>query len=539
MFSARTQLSSGKTAVLLIFALAASLPALARPLNNKEVLVVFNRENPESERLANYYCEVRNIPPAQVLGLNPPAKADITRAEFDTTILNPLRKHFEDKGYWQRTKNSKGVLLPTSNRIRAIVLMKGMPLRIKPQPSSPPKEGEKPPADPISPRDEASVDSELALFGVETLPTKGVLKNAFFDSKIELNSTNAPFFVLVTRIDAPAYITCKKMIRDSIEAEKTGLWGRAYVDIANKFPQGQGDQWLEAIVGQQRKLGIPTVSDRFNDTLPTNYPMTDAAIYYGWYDWNVSGPFLNPSFLFRPGAIAIHLHSFSAQQLTDPHKNWSGALLTRGAAATVGNVYEPYLHLTHHFEILQDRLLKGWTLAEASWAAMPVTSWQGIVLGDPLYRPFRHLEGTGQKRAEDRDYRALAAASREWPEDDELRRTKLSAAAEKLSSGILAEGLALDFLESKDIGNARIWFTKAREMFTEKEDKLRQDIQLIAILRTEGNKSAAIAALREAKANYGTISGATAISGWLDILDPPPPPIADPTKVQQLPSVEN
>ncbi|MEP2775931.1 MAG: TIGR03790 family protein [Luteolibacter sp.] len=530
MFSACPHLSSGKkTAVILSLAFAALLlPAISRPLNSREVLVVFNNADPESERLANYYCDVRNIPPSQVIGLNPPAKADISRAEFNDTILKPLREEFEDKGYWQRTNDRQGVLLPSSNRIRAIVLMKGMPLRIKPEPVDPPKEGDKPPADPIAPRDEASVDSELALFGVETLPTKGVLKNAFFESKIELASANAPYFVLVARIDAPAYITCKKMIADAIETEKTGLWGRAYVDVANKFPQG--DQWLNEIAAQHQKVGIPTITDRFNDTLPTNYPMTDAAIYYGWYDWNVSGPFLNPSFMFRPGAIAIHLHSFSAQQLTDPHKNWSGPLLTRGAAATVGNVYEPYLHLTHHFEILQDRLLKGWTLAEASWAAMPVASWQGIVLGDPLYRPFLHLDGTGEKRDEDRDYRALAAASREWPNDTELRRSKLSSAAEKLSSGILAEGLALDFLESKDTGNARIWLGKAKEMFTEKEEKLRQDLQLIAILRTEGNKPAAIAALREAQATYGTISGAVAIGGWLDILDPPPPPIADPTK---------
>ena len=49
----------------------------------------------------------------------------------------------------------------------------------------------------------------------------------------------------------------------------------AYVDIANKFPQG--DQWLEAVVKANAEAGIPTVVDRFNDTLPKNYPMTEAA----------------------------------------------------------------------------------------------------------------------------------------------------------------------------------------------------------------------------------------------------------------------
>lgn len=532
MSTARIHPTSRKTALLLTLALAASsLLATSRPLQNTEILVVYNRTDPASERLANFYLNARDIPAEQALGLSPPQKADITRTEFDTTILTPLREHFDEKGYWQRTTDSQGILLPTVNRIRAIVLIKGIPLRITPEPASPPAENQPPPTDPISPRDEASVDSELALFGVETLPTKGVLKNVFFQSNLELANTNTPFLTLISRLDAPAYTTCKKMVTDAIAAEKTGLWGRAYIDIANKFPQG--DQWLNDIVTQHQKLGIPTLTDRFNDTLPKNYPITQAAIYYGWYDWNVSGPFLNPSFIFRPGAIAIHLHSFSAQQLTDPHQNWSAPLLTRGAAATVGNVYEPYLHLTHHFEILQDRLLKGWTLAEATWAAMPVTSWQGIVLGDPLYRPFLHLKGTGQKLPQDRDYRALAAASREWPDDPELRRSKISAAAEKLSSGTLAEALALDLLESKDTRNARIWFEKAKELFTEKEDKLRQDMQLIAILRAENNTPAAITALRQAQATYSTTSGATAIAAWLDILDPPPPPIADPTKPQQ------
>jgi uncharacterized protein (TIGR03790 family) len=50
------------------------------------------------------------------------------------------------------------------------------------------------------------------------------------------------------------------------------------------------------------------VVDRFNETLPKNYPMTDAALYYGWYEWSVNGPFINPRFKFRKGAVAMHLH---------------------------------------------------------------------------------------------------------------------------------------------------------------------------------------------------------------------------------------
>lgn len=508
--------------------LATTLMVDARTLSNREVLVLYNKADPDSARLAEAYQNVRAIPTDQILGLTMPLKADITRDEYEDSIAKPLRKAFDDKGWWKRQRDPQGLLLPTENKIRAIVLMRGVPLRIQPIPTKP-EEGAKPPADPISPRDEACVDSELAMFGIESLPTKGVLKNSFYESEKLLSETNFPFFVLTARIDAPSYATCKQMIIDAVETENHGLWGRAYVDVANKFPEG--DMWLNKVISQNMGVGIPTVTDRFNDTLPKNYPMTEAAIYYGWYDGNVSGPFLNPTFIFRPGAVAVHLHSFSADQLSDPHKNWCAPLLVRGAAATVGNVYEPYLHLTHHFDIMHDRLLKGWSFAEAAWASMPVTSWQGVVLGDPLYRPFMHIDGTGEKRAEDRDFRAIRAAMRQWPDETEERRKKLADAAANLKSGDLAEGLALEYKEQGDIANARLWLGKAKDLHTTKEDKLRQDIQLIAIERAAKNNPAAITALRNAKAEYGTIAETEALSGWLDILDPPPPPVADPTKI--------
>lgn len=503
----------------------------AQYLTPRDILVIYNKADPESGKLAQAYQSARGLADSRLLGLDLPLKPDITRGEYEKTLVAPLRKYMDEMEWWKRARDPQGLLIPTENKIRAILLMRGVPLRITPAPVPPPKEGEKPPEDPISPRDEASVDSELAMFGIEGLPTKGVLKNAFSDSKVPLSGANVPYIVLTSRIDAPTYAICKRMIDDAVETEQTGLWGRAYVDIANKFPQG--DQWLEAIVSQNRKTGIPTVTDRFNDTLPKNYPMTDASLYYGWYDWNVSGPFLDTGFQFRKGAVAIHLHSFSGQQLTNAHQNWCAPLLVRGAAATVGNVYEPYLHLTHHFVILHDRLLKGWTFAEASWAAMPVASWQGIVLGDPLYRPFRHIDGTGKNQPEDRDFRALRAASRQWPDDDAVRREKLSAAAEKLKSGTLAEGLAMDFRESKDLENAQLWMAKARDFFPDRPNKLRQDLQLISILREQGKKPEAIQALRSAKETYGALPEAESVSGWLDILDPPPPPIADPTKPGQ------
>ncbi len=467
-----------KLLLCIVFALLSFIPTHAQHLSKDEILIVYNSSDEESKKLADFYQTQRNIPKDQSIGLDLPNKRDISRADFDNKILRPLRDQFDNNGWWQRARNKENILLPTKNKIRAIVLMRGVPLRI----SADNKSQKTDPKDPISPRDEASVDSELALFGIQTLPTKGILKNFFHTSNLPLSKSNIPHLVLVTRIDAPSYATCKTMIRDAIETEKHGLWGRAYIDIADKFPQG--DKWLESISQLNQKTGIPTITDLSKATLPKNFPLTETALYFGWYDRNISGPFLNSNFRFRPGAIAVHIHSFSAEQLTDPHKNWCAPLLTRGATATLGNVYEPYLHLSHHLDIFHDRLLKGWTLAEASWAAIPVCSWQAVVLGDPLYRPFLHFDGSGTQRDQDRDFRAIRAAHREWPDDPKLRREKLTAAADKLSSGNLAEALALDFIESKDTSNAKSWLNKAEKYYSNEEDKIRQRLHRDALSRS-------------------------------------------------------
>jgi len=517
----------------LVWLCLAGFPACLLAVPTPEsVAILYNSTVPESKQLAEIYREARGIPMENVIALDMPAKADITRDEFDKTILKPLRNEFERRSWWKRQPRTDGVTLPVVNKIRVLVTMRGVPLRIQqtpPPPAKPAANGAPPaPQDPIKGHDEASVDSELAMFGVEGVPMDGVLQNKFYQDERSITEANMPFLVLTARIDAASLATCERMIHDAVEAEKTGLWGRAYVDIANKIPQG--DQWLEEVVKADDAAGITTVVDRYNDTLPKNYPMTDAAIYYGWYDWSVSGPFLNASFRFRKGAVAMHLHSFSAQQLSDPNTNWSAGLLERGAAVTIGNVYEPYLHLTHDFSILQKRLLAGSTWVEACWAAMPVTSWQGVVLGDPLYRPFRHLDGSGEKQESAIEYRALRAAALQWTNDPVERLAQLEKAADRMKSGVIEEAVGLDFLRTGRTAEAAQAFRQAKGFYMRMADKLRQDFHLITIDRTANRKDLAVKGLRDAQIHYGPIPEAEALKGWLDILDPPPPPPADPTK---------
>ena len=516
-----------RSALILLLLAAFPLPAGAA-LRPESVAVLYNSAVPESRQLAEIYRQAREIPLENLIALDMPVTPDISRENYEKWILKPLRREFGSRGWWKRQTDGGGVTLPVANHIRVLVTMRGVPLRIQPVPKAAAKAGAPPPQNPAAGHDEASVDSELAMFGVEGVPIDSVLQNKFYQSEKSITEAAMPFLVLTARIDAPTFATCERMIRDAVAVEKTGLWGRAYVDIANKFPQG--DQWLEAVVKSNATAGIPTVVDRFDDTLPKNYPMTGASLYYGWYDWSLSGPFLNPRFEFRKGAVAMHLHSFSAEQLADPAKNWCGGLLEKGAAVTVGNVYEPYLHLTHDFGILHQRLLDGHSWVEACWMAMPVTSWQGVVLGDPLYRPFSHFDGGGVKEDGDIEFRALRAAALQWKNDLLEQRKQLEKASERMQSGVLAEAVGLSSLQKNDPASAAQWFRTAKTRYTSTEDKMRQDFHLIAIDRAAKRKDLAVQGLRAAQLSYGPLPEADALRGWLDILDPPPPPVADPTK---------
>jgi uncharacterized protein (TIGR03790 family) len=493
--------------------------AFAAAPDPASVAVLYNSSVPESKKLADTYRAARNIPAENLIGLPLPKDDDISRKDYDEKIAKPLRAEFTARDWWKLGKNPENLTLPVRNRIRYLVTVRGVPLRIlntsaEPVPNDP--------QNPFDRHDEASVDSELSLFGIQGLPTVGIINNAYFKSEKRITDVQMPFLFIVGRIDAANWETCERMIRDAVSAEKTGLWGKAYVDLANKFPQG--DEWLRGIADTNFAVGIPTVVDLFHDSLPTNYPMTDASLYYGWYEDSLNGPFLNPAFQFRPGAVAMHIHSFSAGQIRDPFKNWSAGLLSKGAACTVGNVHEPYLGLTHHFDILHKRLLDGYTFGEAAYAATPALSWQTVVFGDPLYRPFIHLDGGGEKTPQDNDYRALRLASMEWGEEPDELNTQLSKAAERTKSGVLAEGLGLRLRAKSRNDEAKKWFTTAKESYVLGADKARQNFNLIEIDRVKGFKEVSIAALKEAQTLYANTPEASAFEAWTNLLAPPPPP---------------
>ena len=72
-------------------------------------------------------------------------------------------------------------------------------------------------------------------------------------------------------------------------------------------------------------------------------------------------------------------------------------MLEDGVAATIGPVGEPYLQAFPVPEIFFSYLIDGYlSLAECYLLSLPYLSWQMVLVGDPLYRPFKYRTVTGQ-----------------------------------------------------------------------------------------------------------------------------------------------
>ncbi|MDW8344263.1 MAG: TIGR03790 family protein [Verrucomicrobiae bacterium] len=338
------------------------------------VLLVHNANEPGGLELAEHYRQLRGVPTNNMVAIRTRVAETITREEFQREILEPLR----------------GVIRERPS-IYYVVTFYGVPLRIEhdptvgelPMPENSPAEFQ---------HNRASVDSDLAVLLRDGVPLRGAVTNPFFGWRGAFGATTLPRrLALVGRLDGPDPATVRRMMDDAVRIERVGLAGRVYLDargIQNGDGYQQGDDWLRDAAVAFREAGFEVELDERGETLPADAAVTDAAVYAGWYAHHADGPFAREDFQFLPGAVAYHIHSFSAASVRTRTAHWCGPLLARGAAVTAGNVYEPYLSLTPHVNIWIRRLLDGSTWIEALYASVPALSWQTTMIGDPLYRPF-------------------------------------------------------------------------------------------------------------------------------------------------------
>jgi uncharacterized protein (TIGR03790 family) len=459
-------------------------------------IVVFNNDVPESVELAKFYAQKRDIPHEHVIGLSISKTEEISRDEYDTMIRDPLRAIFKERGWWKLNEPRGGPITVASNSIRFVAVIKGVPLKIRAVANYP---GDKPGGPPLGDRNDASVDSEIAALGAFSDQISGVLPNPYFQSYRAIAEAENSAVLLVCRLDAPQIATVRRMITDAIETEKTGLWGRAYIDGAHNSTGGLGvgDHWLADVRDQLHKAGVPLIYEDTAEIFPTSYPMTDCALYYGWYAGTMAGPFTRPDFQFAPGAVAIHIHSFSANTLRDENANWAGPLLTKGATATIGNVYEPYLQLTAHLNVFNDRLLHGFTFAESAYMSAPALSWMTVMVGDPLYRPYAAWAGLDEKEKPASDWSAY--------HDFAIKNSSLGAAefraagkqvAARTQNAVMLEDIGLLEAVAENPVGASGCFDLARTIYTKRGDILRTVLHEAEALAKQNKSKRAVDLIR-------------------------------------------
>jgi hypothetical protein len=270
---------------------------------------------------------------------------------------------------------------------------------------------------------------------------------------------------------------------------------------------------------------MPVVTDSTPALFPAGYPMDHAAIYLGWYAETVAGPMAADNFRFEPGAIAVHIHSYSAATLRDPGANWAGPLLAHGAAATLGNVYEPYLVLTPNLDVFADRLRNGFTFAESAYAAEPVLSWMTTFVGDPLYRPFQDGLAPDPPAGKPAiEYAACKSGAHAWYEKGNAEGFRqLFTSARTLHSGIVWEELGLLQRSIPDYESAIGSFEAAEKCYGVSDDGLRAVLdQAEAMVAAGGVARARALAARELDA-YAALPGASLLRGVIGLPGPREP----------------
>lgn len=365
-----------------------------------DVAVLFNADLPASREVAEYYASRRRIPTNHCIGLPLTTSESISRSEFEKRLVEPLTAELKARALMATrtdihpaTAETPGRVTETllSSRVRYLAVCYGVPLRVTEDPTLDEPGMDRLPE--LLRRNRAAVDAELTVLPLllTGVARTGPIGNVWLGTTNALDLTPANGLFVVGRLDGPSPELARALVDRALEAEANGLLGRGYFDLrAATDPLYQnGDLWISNAWAVVTRYGFDTHLDREASLLPAGFPLSHVAFYAGWYSGKVHGPFAQPDVEFMPGAVAYHLHSFSAATLRSTNDHWVGPLVARGATATMGTVDEPYLDGTPDVGLCFARLLfSGFTWGEAVLASQRLLSWQLTVVGDPLYRPF-------------------------------------------------------------------------------------------------------------------------------------------------------
>jgi hypothetical protein len=161
----------------------------------------------------------------------------------------------------------------------------------------------------------------------------------------------------------------------------------------------------------------------------------DVALYVGWYRLR----HYEDAFTFRSGAIGYHMASAEAVSLHSASEpGWCKNALDHGITATLGSIGEPYLDAFPEPLEFAALLMTGqYSLVEAYYLTSRWISWRMVLVGDPLYNPWKTTPAAKRSTLTMFPLAPIAPSDRtfddpiiirgEWARIHEQSRTKLDA----------------------------------------------------------------------------------------------------------------
>jgi uncharacterized protein (TIGR03790 family) len=405
-----------KTLVFFVISFIFLITLPAQALEPNEILIIANSDIDASVRIARYYSVKRNVPPDNllVISLGNTLNDTISRANYEKLLAEPIRNKLSDPNF--------------TGKIRCLLTTYGVPIKVAGRGRLGNYENElrelekrieyekdrleQPKLALITDSPEQINDAKIKLDQLQSTVNwiNGKETNASVDSELSMvlfsdyelyrwqsNSLKDSSdwdrkTLMVSRLDGPSESIAIGLVDKAVSAERTGLNGIAYIDargMANDkmlYSYGHYDQSLRDLaVLIKLRTNLPVKEENTSRLFePNKCPQT--AIYCGWYSLKK----YIESFKFVDGAVGYHIASYEAVNLRDLNSaEWCPAMLKHGITATIGAVAEPLLVAFPEPNAFFAELINGSCLVEAYYRTNPFNSWQLVLVGDPLYRPFK------------------------------------------------------------------------------------------------------------------------------------------------------
>lgn len=410
-------------------------------LEPREVFLLVNKNSPASRDVADHYCQKRGVPPENIIALDLPEGEDIGRQDFNDRLAAPLRAALlEKKEQAKVLLAAYGVPLrvggatPTDAERAELARLdaelktaedrvKKAEAQVKAATEDAAKQATEAAQESLKNRQlelniereklqhlqiprsflaasgqfdaVACVDSELMLLWWPPYELRGWVVNPRYWQVPEKARLGKPPVLLTCRLDGPTPEIAKRLVDDALAAEQAGLSGKVYVDARGiaydpKAEPGYGYGGYDESMREMARLlkdeaKLPVILNDKGELFAAG-SCPDCILYCGWYSL---ANFVDCC-QFQRGAIAWHLASAEAVSLRQKDaKFWCKNQLEKGAAATLGPVAEPFtIGFPKPAEFFGLLATGKYTLVECYGRTLLLTSWMGVLVGDPLYNPF-------------------------------------------------------------------------------------------------------------------------------------------------------